>query len=94
MFEKDRFAWIIRFWRRNQQWENPAESLALMAGLISLSFHPQVVLSLLLLTLAAYALLTAPKRPEKPSEMRADPIEENDEDEGEVRTLRCQNQNK
>ncbi len=42
VLEKERFTWIMRFWRRNQQWENPAESISLMCGLITFSFYPQV----------------------------------------------------
>lgn len=81
MFEKERFTWIVRFWRRNQAWENPAESLAVMAGLVTFSFRPQIVLVASLLSLIAYTLLTAPKRPDKPAEMHADPLDEDEDDE-------------
>ncbi len=79
--EKERFTWIMRFWERNQEWENPAESVALMCGLVTFSFYPAIVLVGLLLWIVAYALLTAPKRPGKPQEMYADPEDENEEEE-------------
>lgn len=79
--EKDRFAWIMRFWQRNQEWENPAESVALMCGLVTFSFYPQVILVGLLLWIAAYALLTAPKRPGKPQDMYLDPEDSDEEEE-------------
>lgn len=71
----------MRFWKRNQEWENPAESIALMCGLVTFSFYPHVVLIGLLLYIVAYALVTAPKRPGKPLEMVVDPEDDNDEDE-------------
>lgn len=71
----------MRFWERNQEWENPAESVALMCGLVTFSFYPAVVLVSLLLWIVAYALLTAPKRPGKPQEMYTDPEDENEEEE-------------
>lgn len=79
--EKERLMWIFHFWKRSQQWENPAESLALMATLVTLSFYPQIVSALALLALVAYILLTAPKRPEKPPEMLTDPQDDDKDDE-------------
>ena len=71
----------MRFWQRNQEWENPAESVSLMCGLVTFSFYPHVILIGLLLWIVAYALLTAPQRPGKPQEMYADPEDDDDQEE-------------
>ena len=73
---------VVRLFQYGQSWESPATSLGLMAGLVTFSFQPQLVVTGLLLALMAYSLLTAPQRKEPPYEMRADPItDEGDDDE-------------
>ena len=79
--EKERFTWIIRFWKRNQAWENPLESIALMCGLVTFAFYPHIVLCGVLLALASYSLITAPLRTAAPFHMQADPEDEEEDDE-------------
>ncbi|KAK9815177.1 hypothetical protein WJX73_009840 [Symbiochloris irregularis] len=62
-----------------QSWKQPLVSLGSMLALIVLSFHPHIIISLVLLLLACYGWLQQPDRPGQPMHMESDPEEEQDD---------------
>lgn len=72
---------LVAAFRYVQSWRKPYVSLAAMLTLTTLSFHPHIVISLVLLSLAIYAWVNFDPESGKPLSMEADPEAEEDNEE-------------